>query len=119
MLGTFAENGHQLHSGEFIFSNQPDASGNYNKNMRFYKSRYDGQRSVGTYRCYWQILKDNRVCRNAKIGFFDNKTTSIRPLMTDQKRCARVIFTLNGQRINEDQICKGSIYIINGKKIRK
>lgn len=115
MLGTYTENGRQLKPGEFLFYNNKG-------NMKFYKQIKDGkQRNVGTYRCYWQIIKDNEPVTNAKLGVLDMETTGIKAEVHIHKPEQTEVFNLRGQMVSPkgtqaDNLPAGT-YIMGGKKV--
>lgn len=115
MLGTYTAGGRYLEPGEFLFSNSKG-------NLKFYKQQQGGvERHMGTYRCYWQIIKDNRVVSNAKLGWVANETTGIKAELQLHDPADTPIYNLRGQivgsgKVRPDALPKG-IYIVNGKKV--
>lgn len=115
MLGTYAENGRVLQPGEFLFYNNKG-------NMKFYKQLKNGkQRSVGTYRCYWQIIKDYDIVTNAKLGVLDTGTTGIKTEIHIHEPDHTDVFNLQGQMVSskgmQDDKRPAGIYIMDGKKM--
>lgn len=115
MLGTYTQEGRNLQPGEFLFYNNKG-------DMRFYKQLKKGkQRTVGAYRCYWQIIKDNEVVPNAKLGVLDMETTGIKAEVHIHKGNHTEVFNLRGELVNPkwskgDNLPAGT-YIIDGKKV--
>lgn len=114
MLGTYKGGGHVLAPGEFLFANA-------NGTMKFYKKIEGGkQRSLPTYRCYWQVIKDGDVATNAKIFSLDNATTGIKAEAHVHSAGHTEVFNLSGQMVAKDahslDRLPAGIYIVNGKK---
>lgn len=115
MLGTFNPVGRELQDGEFLFSNN-------NGTMRFFKKTAGGSsRKIGTYRCYWQIIKDGVVATDAKLGSTDAETTDVELDVIVYPSVKGRVFNLQGQLVSDDvSVLSGlpkGIYVVNGKKI--
>ena len=118
MIGSFSNR--KMQKGEFFFSNpDPNDKKSYNKDMGFYQIN-EVTCTLPAYRCYWQIIKDGKVCQKAKINVsldynHENTTTSITTF--HHKINTHNIHNLQGQRytLPLGQLPKG-LYIIDGKK---
>lgn len=115
MLGTYTPTGRNLEPGEFIFSNQDGI-------LKFYKQANGGkQRHLRTYRCYWQIIKDNQKVTDGKLGMFESGTTGICAEVYVHHKDKVEIFNMRGQPVksNDDSLdgFPAGMYIVNGKKV--
>lgn len=115
MLGTYRQGGRNLKPGEFLFSNQ-------NGKLKFYKQLEGGkQRRMGTYRCYWQIIKDNHVANDAKIGMFEETATGLTMAVEAHDAEPMDVYSPSGQLVRAKAVdtsdLPAGIYIVKGKKV--
>ncbi|GAB6975687.1 leucine-rich repeat domain-containing protein [Prevotella falsenii] len=120
MLGTYTKGGRNLNHGEIIFVNN-------NGKLKFYKQskNTDKQRHMGTYKCYWQIVKDGVVATDAKMYAMADDVTAIQTVEAEihvHYKNREEVFNLKGQVVGNAQSLQSlpnGIYIVNGKKVVK